>query len=79
MAQRNLYSELPKSGFLRLPQVLHFIPISKASWWNWVSSGKAPAGIKIGRNTTVWRAEDIRKLLVKLSEGSENEETFRQL
>jgi len=36
----------PEKGFLRLPQVLQLIPISKASWWRWVASGKAPKAVK---------------------------------
>lgn len=59
--------ELPKTGFLRLPQVLKFIPVSKASWWNGVKSGRYPAGFKLGPRTTVWRAEDIRVLIAGIS------------
>jgi len=69
MKQEKTNLRLPSEGFVRLNQILNFIPISKASWWKWVTSGKAPPGIKIGRNTTVWRAEDIKNLLQKLSVG----------
>ncbi len=54
---------LPDAGFLRLPQVLTFIPISRSAWWDGIKKGKYPQGIKLGARTTVWRAEDIRTLI----------------
>ena len=54
---------LPDAGFLRLPQVLTLIPISRSSWWDGIKKGKYPQGIKLGTRTTVWRAEDIRSLI----------------
>ena len=54
---------LPDAGFLRLPQVLTLIPISRSSWWDGIKKGKYPQGIKLGARTTVWRAEDIRTLI----------------
>ena len=54
---------LPETGFIRLPQVLQFIPISKSAWWAGVASGRYPAAVKLSERTTCWRAEDIRKLI----------------
>lgn len=54
---------LPDTGFLRLPQVLALIPISRSAWWAGIREGKFPKGIKLGSKTTVWRAEDIRALI----------------
>ncbi len=59
---------LPETGFLRIKDVLRFIPIKKPTWWKWVRTGKAPKGIKFGPNITVWRAEDIRELVQRLGE-----------
>ncbi len=53
-------SVLPETGFLRLPQVLALIPISRSAWWAGIKEGKFPQGIKLGSKTTVWRAEAIR-------------------
>lgn len=64
--QNNL--AIPETGFLRLPQVLKLIPISKSGWWLGVKTGRYPQGVKLGPNTTAWRAEDIRELISKLSE-----------
>ncbi|MGJ8620940.1 MAG: helix-turn-helix transcriptional regulator [Methylophilaceae bacterium] len=59
---------LPDTGFLRLPQVLQIIPISKSGWWAGVKSGKYPKSIKHG-GATFWRAEDIRELIEKIAQG----------
>lgn len=54
---------LPETGFLRLPQILALIPISRSAWWEGVRQGRFPKSIKLGTKTTVWRAEDIRRLI----------------
>jgi predicted DNA-binding transcriptional regulator AlpA len=54
---------LPETGFVRLPQILTLIPISRSAWWAGIRKGKFPQGIKLGSKTTVWRAEDIRHLI----------------
>ncbi|MBX3692673.1 MAG: AlpA family phage regulatory protein [Dokdonella sp.] len=54
---------LPDTGFLRLPQILSLIPISRSAWWAGIREGKFPKGVKLGSKTTVWRAEDIRALI----------------
>lgn len=51
---------LPGTGFLRLPEVLRYIPVSKTTWWNGVKSGRFPKSVKLGHGITVWRVEDIR-------------------
>ena len=54
---------LPETGFVRLPQILSLIPISRSAWWAGIREGTFPQGIKLGSKTTVWRAEDIRNLI----------------
>lgn len=51
--------KIPETGFLRLPQILAIIPISKSSWWEGCRTGRFPKPVKLGPRTTVWRAEDI--------------------
>ena len=51
---------------LRLPSVLEKIPVSKSTWWLWVKSGKAPAGIKLGLRVTAWRESDINDFVAKM-------------
>lgn len=60
-----IYS-LPQTGFLRLPQVLELIPVSRSAWWSGVQSGRYPQSVKLGPRTTAWRAEDVRELIEKI-------------
>jgi prophage regulatory protein len=61
--------EVPETGFLRLPQVLSLIPIGRTSWWEGVKSGRFPKPIKLSPRCTAWKAEDIRQLIKRLSDG----------
>ena len=59
-------SAFPKTGFVRLSQILAPngpIPISKSTWWQGVKDGRFPKSLKLGPRTTVWKAEDIHALL----------------
>ena len=54
---------IPETGFVRLPQVLNVFPVSRSTWWAGVKTGKYPAPVKLGPNTTAWKAADIRALI----------------
>lgn len=56
-------NETHVSGLLRLPQVLSLFPVSRSGWWAGVKSGRYPQPVKLGPNTTAWRASDIRALI----------------
>ena len=60
-------------GFLRLPQVLAIFPISKSAWWDGCRTGRYPRPIKLGPRTTVWRAEDIRAFIERVSNEQQGE------
>lgn len=68
-----IHSTNPTSGFLRLPQVLALIPVSKSSWWRGVKTGRYPKSYKLGPHTTVWRAEDIKAHIERVSAQNERE------
>lgn len=58
--------ELPQTGFLRLRAILAPagpIPVSKSTWWQGIKDGRFPKPIKLGKRVTVWRVEDIRRLI----------------
>jgi len=59
---------IPETGFVRLSQVLHVIPLGKTCWWEGVKSGRFPKPVKLSARCTAWKAEDIRTLITKLSE-----------
>jgi len=48
------------------PPIEAIIPISKSSWWEGVKTGRYPKAIKLGANTTVWREDDVRRLIDNL-------------
>lgn len=72
---------LPTTGFVRQFQIIGNrrteppshgpIPVSASTWWEWVRTGKAPAPLKLGPATTVWRAEEIRLLIDRLASGDQ--------
>jgi prophage regulatory protein len=51
---------LPATGFLRQPQVLRFVPISKSTLWRRVQARTFPQPVKLSERVTAWRAEDLR-------------------
>tara|TARA_B110000211_G_C13558494_1_gene326751 strand:+ start:258 stop:464 length:207 start_codon:yes stop_codon:yes gene_type:complete len=67
---QNQKNNLPETGFLRLPEVLKFIPIGKSTWWQGVKNGKFPKPVKLGERTTAWRVEDIKELITNFSNQS---------
>ncbi|MCZ6898389.1 MAG: AlpA family phage regulatory protein [Betaproteobacteria bacterium] len=42
------------------------MPVSRTTWWLGVKSGRFPKPVKLGPNTTAWRVEDIRELIVEI-------------
>lgn len=62
--------QLPLTGFMRLPQILQLIPISKSAWWQGCREGRFPKPVKLGPKTTAWRVEDIAILIERI--GSSN-------
>ncbi|MFO1293506.1 MAG: AlpA family phage regulatory protein [Rubrivivax sp.] len=51
---------VPLTGFLRLPQVLALVPVSKSTLWRHVSAGSFPAPVKLFVGVTAWRVDDVR-------------------
>ena len=75
-------ASLPETGFLRLRQIIGdpkadppvppLIPVSRSTWWAGVKNGRFPKAVKLGPNTTVWRAEDIRSLISNVEAQKES-------
>ena len=66
--------QIPEKGVLRVPQMIGnrkatppipaIIPVSKSTWWQGVKDGRYPQPVRtLGQRITVWRVEDIRKLI----------------
>ena len=52
---------------LRINQVLALVPVGRSSWWEGCRTGRYPKPIKLGPRTTVWRAEDIKAFIERVS------------
>ena len=58
-------------SLLRLPEVLKIIPVSRATWYEGVKTGRFPAQVKLGPRIAAWRRSDIDRLVASLNgEGS---------
>lgn len=67
----HMQPQIPTFGFLRLPQVLAIVPISKSAWWEGCRTGRYPKPIKLGSRTTVWRVEDIADFVQNLGKQAD--------
>jgi prophage regulatory protein len=81
------YQPFPEDddALVRLPQVLSVLPIGRTAFLDGVKSGEFPKPCKIG-TSSFWRAGDIRRILVEISEGKaacqrfpENDEALARL
>lgn len=54
-------------SFLRLPEVLAIIPVSRATWYEGIKKGRFPAPVKLGPRVSFWRRSDIEKLVASIS------------
>ena len=52
--------QMPSTGYLRLPQVLTYIPVSATTLWRWCREGRFPQPIKLTERVTAWRTEDVQ-------------------
>ena len=59
-------ASLPAEGYVRLPQILAVIPISRSAWYAGVRSGRYPRSVRLGTRTTAWKVDAIRQLLDRL-------------
>lgn len=57
---------LPATGFLRLSQVLQFVPVCKTRWYAGLKSGEFPQPVALGPRARGYRAEDIAALIARL-------------
>jgi prophage regulatory protein len=61
-------TQIQGAAFLRLPQILEVIPVSKSTWWEGVKSGRFPKAVKLSANCTAWRVEDIHALVRQIGQ-----------
>lgn len=50
----------------RLKQVLERIPVSRSAWFAGVQTGRYPRSYSLGPRTTVWRSDDIDRVIASV-------------
>jgi prophage regulatory protein len=53
--------------FLRLPQVLERLPISKSTWWQGIRDGRFPRPVKLSERASGWEEGEIDALCDQLA------------
>jgi predicted DNA-binding transcriptional regulator AlpA len=59
----------PAEIFLRLPQVLERIPVSRSGLWKMVQEHRFPQPVKLSPRVTVWRASDVQAYIEQAAKG----------
>lgn len=66
-AKKKPLRAVPESGYIRLPEVLHILPVCKATFYKGIRSGIYPAPTKISERCSAWKIEEIRQLFSKMT------------
>lgn len=56
---------VPAESFLRQPQVLARVPVSKSTLWRWVREGRFPKPVTLGVATSAWRASEVAEWIAQ--------------
>lgn len=67
----NYSTNLEGEGFLRLPEVLRIIPVSRSTWWSLVAAKKAPSPVKLSTRTSAWSYRSIREFIETIENEGE--------
>lgn len=57
-------------GYLRLPQVLEIIPVSRSTWYRGMKTGRYPQPVKLGARATGWKIEAVKNCVSELEHAS---------
>ena len=69
-----MHSNIPTTGFLRLPQVLALIPVGKSSWWAGCKDGRYPKPV-----VYLFQQVEIPQDSIRLRDHREAETDFMDL
>lgn len=69
MASENLpnLDALPASAMLSAADLSDMFRVSLNTVWRWSKAGRLPAPVKLGPNSTRWRAGDVREALDRIA------------
>lgn len=49
------------------PAIAGLIPVSEATWWEGVKSGRYPKPVRIGPRCVAWRVSDIARVIEEMN------------
>jgi prophage regulatory protein len=53
---RSTFDNLPDTGYMRQWHIIpDVVPVSSATWWRGIKSGKFPKPVKLSERVTAWR------------------------
>ena len=55
--------------FIRLPELITMLSVSKPTIWRWVSIGKFPKPVKLGERTSAWSVADVEQWITQRQQG----------
>ncbi len=58
------------AGYLRLPQVLEIIPVSRSTWYRGIKSGRYPKPVKLSVRAVGWKIEAVKNCAAELESAS---------
>ncbi|WP_293779727.1 AlpA family transcriptional regulator [uncultured Oxalicibacterium sp.] len=58
--------------FLKLPEVLKILPVSRATFYAGIKDGRYPSPVKLGPRAVAWRLSDIDAYINSLETSSSN-------
>jgi len=64
---------LPETGFLRLKQILQFIPVGETTWRLGVKEGHFPQSVRVADRVNLWRVQDIKDLIDSYNPRSQDD------
>jgi prophage regulatory protein len=50
-------------ALMRLSSVLQMFPVSRATWYEGVRTGRYPSPVRLGARAVAWRRSDIERLI----------------
>ena len=68
-------TDLPETGFVRLPKVISLLGISKTTLWRRVKNKAFPAPIPLGPNIVGWRVEEVRRAIAEAGKNTREKST----
>ena len=57
---------LPETGYIRIKELLKFIPISRSTVCHSVKAGRFPKPVKLSQRVTAWHVNDIKAYIASL-------------